>query len=66
MLVRGVTAGLLSWLLLAATAVAHEGHDAAGHDGGPDILLIVVAIVAAVILTLTMALFWLWRTGRIR
>ena len=65
MLVRGVTAGLLSWLLLAATAVAHEGHDAAGHGGGPDMLLIVVAIVAAVILALTVALFWLWRTGRI-
>ncbi|MCH7511447.1 MAG: hypothetical protein IIB19_03665 [Chloroflexi bacterium] len=66
MFARATTAGLLSWLLLAATAVAHEGHDAAGHDGGPDILLIVVAIVAAVILALTMALFWLWRTGRIR
>ena len=62
---RATTAGLLSWLLLAATAVAHEGHEVGGHDGGPDMLLIVVAIVAAVILTLTMALFWLWRTGRI-
>ena len=65
MLARGAVAGLLSWLLLAATAVAHEGHDAAGHDGGSNTLLIVVAIVAAVILTLTVALFWLWRTGRI-
>ncbi len=65
MLARGAVAGLLSWLLLAATVVAHEGHEA-GHDGGPDMLLIVVAIVAAVILALTMALFWLWRTGRIR
>ena len=65
MLVRGVTAGLLSWLLLAATAVAHEGHEVGGHDGGSDMLLIVVAIVAAVILALTVALFWLWRTGRI-
>ena len=65
MLARGVTAGLLSWLLLAATAVANGEHEVAGHDGGPDTLLIVVAIVAAVILTLTVALFWLWRTGRI-
>ena len=64
MLARGVTAGLISWLLLAATAVAHEGHEV-GHDGGPDILLIVVAIVAVVILVLTTAPFWLWRTGRI-
>ena len=62
---RATTAGLLSWLLLAATAVADEGHEV-GHDGGPDMLFIVVAIVAAVILALTMALFWLWRTGRIR
>ena len=66
MLARGVTAGLLSWLLLAATAVAHEGHDAAGHDGGPNTLLIVItAAAAALILALTMALFWLWHTGRI-
>ena len=65
MLARGAVAGLLSWLLLAATAVAHEGHEV-GHDSGPDTLLIVItAAAAALILALTMALFWLWRTGRI-